>query len=90
MPIGSDAADDSGMTAPAAPQDVTDAVPFGPLTFVQEMTRAGHATIAQLHDEALAAIAALAENWDQPAVDARVLRMDDRPAVHVRPVSAAA
>ncbi|WP_222195530.1 hypothetical protein [Modestobacter italicus] len=79
------------MTAPAAPQDVTDAdVPFGPLTFVQEMTRAGHATIAQLHDEAMAAIAALAESWDQPAAGARVLRMSDRPAVHVRPVGTAA
>ncbi|WP_299958890.1 hypothetical protein [uncultured Modestobacter sp.] len=78
------------MTAPAAPQDVTDAVPFGPLTFVQEMARAGHATIAQLYDEALAAIAALAESWDQPAAEAQVLRMNDRPAVQVRPVGSAA
>lgn len=91
MSIGSHTADDRGMTAPAAPHDATDAaVPFGPLTFVQEMTRAGHATIAQLHDEAMAAIAALAEGWDRPAPEVRVLRMGDRPAVHVRPVGVAA
>ena len=60
-----------------------DAVPFGPLTFVQATTRDGYAAIARLHDEALAAIAALA-GGDQPATEAQVLRMGDRPAVASR------
>jgi len=66
-----------------------DAVPFGPPTFLQETTRSGFEAIARLHDEAMAAIAAIADEWDRPAPetaaepadDLRVLRMTDRPAV---------
>ena len=59
-----------------------DAVPFGPLTFAQATTRDGYEAIARLHDEALAAIAALA--GDQPAAGAQVLRIADRPGVGSR------
>ncbi|MCZ2849319.1 hypothetical protein [Modestobacter sp. VKM Ac-2978] len=81
------------MTVPAgseAPTDEDDAVPFGPQTVVQEATTAGLAAIARLHEEALAAIAALAESWEQPADPVRVLRTAERPAVVLRPGSAAA
>ncbi|MCZ2815232.1 hypothetical protein [Modestobacter sp. VKM Ac-2984] len=81
------------MTAPAAleaPTDGDDPVPFGPQTVVQEATAAGLAAIARLHDEALAAIAALAESWDQPADPVRVLRTAERPAVVLRPGNTAA
>jgi hypothetical protein len=81
------------VTTPAAledPTDADDAVPFGPQTVVQEATTAGLAAIARLHEEALAAIAALAESWEQPADPVRVLRTAERPAVVLRPGSAAA
>lgn len=81
------------MTTPAALEALTDeddAVPFGPQTVVQTATTAGLAAIARLHEEALAAIAALAESWEQPADPVRVLRTAERPAVVLRPGSATA
>ena len=81
------------MTALSAPQDPTvagDAVPYGPLTFIQAMTVDGHAAVARLHEEALEIIAALAEGGDAPVADARVLRMNGRPALDARPAAAAA
>jgi hypothetical protein len=84
------------VTALAVLDDPTvtdDAVPFGPPTFLQETTRSGYEAVARLHDEAMAAIAAIADAWDapvaepagapvaEPADDVRVLRMTDRPAV---------
>jgi hypothetical protein len=34
---------------------------------IDAVAAAGHSRVDQLHDEAMATIAALAENWDQPA-----------------------
>ena len=81
------------MTAPSAPQDPTvagDAAPLGPLTFVQTLSIEGHAAVARLHDEALAVIAALADGWNSPVEEGRVLRMSQRPTLDSRPVVAAA
>ena len=81
------------MTALAAldhPTVADHAVPYGPLTFVEQTTRSGYEAIARLHDEAMAAIAALAEGEDPSAEEAPVLRMSDRPAVAVRPAGAVA
>ncbi|GAA4732618.1 hypothetical protein GCM10023328_09920 [Modestobacter marinus] len=81
------------MTDPAAseaPTDADDAVPFGPQTVVQAATADGLAAVARLHEEALAAIAALAESWEQPADPVRVLRTAERPAVVLRPGAATA
>jgi hypothetical protein len=38
---------------------------------------AAHALVAQLHDEAMATIAALADNWDQPVQDAPAEEVDE-------------
>ena len=96
MSIGSWTADDWSVTALAALDNLTvadDAVPFGPPTFLQATTTAGYEAIARLHDEAMAAIAAIAadgslpvpeaadERAAEPADELRVLRMTDRPAV---------
>lgn len=81
------------MTITAVPEALPgedDAVPFGPQTVVQQATASGLAAIARLHDEALAAIATLAESWDRPADPVRVLRTAERPAVVLRPASATA
>jgi hypothetical protein len=72
------------VTAPTAPADLTvvdDAVPLGPLTVVQDMAASGFAAIAQLHDEAMETIAALAEGRMVPVEEVRVLRMTERPAL---------
>jgi len=46
--------------------DVTAQVYFDGTFTSEAVASAAHALMAQLHDEAMAAIAALAENWDRP------------------------
>jgi len=47
------------------------AQPYFDGTFSSEaVASAAHALVAQLHDEAMATIAAIAENWDRPVEDA--------------------
>jgi hypothetical protein len=75
------------VTAPAAllPRTIgDDVVPFGPLTFVQETTQSGFEAIARLHDEAMSAIASIAEEHDravgQPAATATTTASATAPA----------
>jgi hypothetical protein len=51
---------------------------------------AGLEAVARLHEEAMGRIAHLAEGWDSPADEGRVLRMTERPTVtqHVEAVAA--
>jgi hypothetical protein len=51
---------------------------------------AGLETVARLHDEAMDRIAQLADGWDSPADEGRVLRMTERPTVaqHLEAVAA--
>ena len=46
---------------------------------------AAHALVQELHDEAMAAIASLAETWDSPVEDAR--GVDDGPVVYRDPAT---
>ena len=46
--------------------------------------------VARIHDDALAAIARLAESWDAPDDDVRVVRLAERPTVAHRVEAAAA
>jgi hypothetical protein len=46
--------------------------------------------VARLHDDAMAAIAQLAEAWDAPAEPVRVVRLAERPTVGQRIEAAAA
>ena len=55
-------------------------------TFSTEaVAAAGHALVEQLFDEAMATIAALAENWDSPDVEPVV--EDEEPVALVEPAS---
>jgi hypothetical protein len=47
--------------------DVTAQPLYDGIFSIDAVAAAGHALLDQLHDEAMATIAALAENWDQPA-----------------------
>jgi hypothetical protein len=47
---------------------------------------AGHTLVQRLHDEAMATIAALAENWDAPAPDAAPTE-DDEPVTYADPAT---
>jgi hypothetical protein len=51
---------------------------------------AGLDAVARLHDDALDGIARLAETWDSPADEVRVLRLAERPMVTQRAEAAAA
>src|SRR3954470_11339971 len=63
-------------------EDVT-AQPLFDGTFSTEaQVTAGHALVDQLHDEAMATIAALAENWDKPVEDAPAVEDDDPVTFH--------
>ncbi|MCZ2827216.1 hypothetical protein O2W14_00020 [Modestobacter sp. VKM Ac-2986] len=56
-------------------------------TFSTEaVASAGHALVEQLFDEAMATIAALAENWDAPVTEATEVE-DDEPVALVEPAS---
>jgi hypothetical protein len=56
-------------------------------TFSTEaVASAGHALVEQLFDEAMATIAALAENWDAPVEEAAA-DSDDEPVALVEPAT---
>ena len=59
-------------------QDVTAQPLFDGTFSTDAVAAAGHALVDQLHQEAMAAIAALAENWDQPD-EPPVAVADDEP-----------
>jgi len=62
------------------------AQPYFDGTFTSEaVASAAHALVAQLHDEAMATIAALAENWDQPA--AEIAAVEDQPVTYRDPAT---
>ncbi|MFQ1004339.1 hypothetical protein [Modestobacter sp. SSW1-42] len=56
-------------------------------TFSTEaVASAGHALVEQLFDEAMATIAALAENWDAPVEEAPAVE-DEEPVAFVEPAT---
>lgn len=56
-------------------------------TFSTEaVASAGHALVEQLFDEAMATIAALAENWDAPVAEGAAVE-DDEPVALVEPAT---
>jgi hypothetical protein len=66
-------------------RDVT-AQPLFDGTFSSDaVASAAHALVAQLHDEAMATIAELAEGWDRPAGPAPVV--DDEPVTYCEPAT---
>jgi hypothetical protein len=61
-------------------QDVTAQPLFDGTFSTDAVAAAGHALLEQLHQEAMATIAALAENWDQPdQPSAAAAAADDEP-----------
>ena len=86
MPIRSRTADESIVTTP----ETTDVpVAVDDPTALDTAFAAALDAVSRLHDDALAAIAALADAWDTPADEVRVLRRAELPTVTQR-VDAAA
>jgi hypothetical protein len=53
---------------------------------VEAVAAAGHSLLDRLHDEAMATIAALAENWDQPVDNAPAVE-DEEPVTYRDPAT---
>ena len=70
------AADDHGVTGPL----------FDGTFSTEAVASAGHALVEQLFDEAMAAIAALAENWNNPVEEVAPVE-DDEPVALVEPAT---
>jgi hypothetical protein len=66
--------------------DVTAQPLFDGTFSIEAVAAAGHSLLDRLHDEAMATIAALAENWDQP-VDGAPAVEDDEPVTYRDPAS---
>jgi hypothetical protein len=66
--------------------DVTAQPLFDGTFSIDAVVAAGHSLVDRLHDEAMAAIAALAENWDQP-VDGTPAVEDDEPVTYQDPAT---
>jgi hypothetical protein len=66
--------------------DVTAQPLFDGTFSIDAVAAAGHSLVDRLHDEAMAAIAALAENWDQP-VDGTPAVEDDEPVTYQDPAT---
>jgi hypothetical protein len=66
--------------------DVTAQPLFDGTFSIEAVAAAGHSLMDRLHDEAMATIAALAENWDQP-VDGAPAVEDDEPVTYRDPAS---
>jgi hypothetical protein len=66
--------------------DVTAQPLFDGTFSIEAVVAAGHSLLDRLHDEAMATIAALAENWDQPVDDAPAVE-DDEPVTYRDPAS---
>jgi hypothetical protein len=66
--------------------DVTAQPLFDGTFSIDAVAAAAHSLVDQLHDEAIAAIAALAENWDQPVEHAPAVE-DDEPVTYRDPES---
>ncbi|WP_216870517.1 hypothetical protein [Modestobacter excelsi] len=54
---------------------------------IDAVASTAHAVVAQLHDEAMATIAALADTWDQPVEDAPAAVEVDEPVTYREPAS---
>jgi hypothetical protein len=66
--------------------DVTAQPLFDGTFSIEAVATAGHSLLDRLHDEAMATIAALAENWDQPVDDAPAVE-DEEPVTYRDPAS---
>jgi hypothetical protein len=66
--------------------DVTAQPLFDGTFSIEAVAAAGHSLMDRLHDEAMATIAALAENWDQPVDDAPAVE-DEEPVTYRDPAS---
>ena len=54
---------------------------------IDAVASTAHAVVAQLHDEAMATIAALADTWDQPVEDAPAAVEVDEPVTYREPAT---
>jgi hypothetical protein len=66
--------------------DVTAQPLFDGTFSIDAVAAAGHSLMDRLHDEAMATIAALAENWDKPVDDAPAVE-DDEPVTYREPAT---
>jgi hypothetical protein len=57
--------------------DVTAQPLFDGTFSIDAVASTAHAVVAQLHDEAMATIAALADTWDQPVEDAPAVEVEE-------------
>jgi len=86
VPIRSRTADEVDMTTDTHDERIAE----DGLLPVGAAYAAGVDAVARIHDEALAEIARLADTWDSPEDDMRVVRLAERPAVALRTEAAAA
>jgi hypothetical protein len=86
VPIRSRTADEVDMTTDTHDERIAE----DGLLPVGAAYAAGVEAVARIHDEALAEIARLADTWDSPEDDMRVVRLAERPAVALRTEPAAA
>jgi hypothetical protein len=80
VPIRSHTADDVDMTTDSTDEPMAEdgTTPAG------DACAAALDAVARIHAEALATIARLAETWDAPEDDVRVVRLAERPTVAQR------
>jgi hypothetical protein len=68
--------------------DVTAQPLFDGTFSIDAVASTAHAVVAQLHDEAMATIAALADTWDQPVEDAPAVEVEvEEPVTYREPAT---